>query len=179
MYSGLNREICQQAWRIILPAVQKAAADGVTNKRAGTILVLNPAVTAQDALESWRAHQDDEKLRSTFFTENAPLFKGHIGKEDDNFQYTWIAIAKAMVSVRTGLPSRQVQQEAPHLYFEGDTKLGGSVVRNGLVVAFSGIQAVFDEMIAGWMADTIIALCRNEMTKPEGVMASDSSYIGR
>ena len=81
------------------------------------------------------------------------------------------------MSRHTGLPSRQVQQESPHLYRHGDTKWGGSVVRNGLIVAFSGVQAVFDEMIAGWMADAIIALCRNDMTKPDGIMASDSSFV--
>jgi hypothetical protein len=162
MHTGLlTTEICEQAWGMILPAVETTAEAEITNKFAGTIFVLNPTIlfAGQDALPT-----------------NAVLYSEIVGETEDE-KYTGIAEDKAYVSWKTGLPSRIVQQQAPHLLATGMTKWGGSVVRDGLVVAFSGVQAVFDEMISGWMADTIIALCRHEMTKPGGVMASDSAII--
>ena len=46
------------------------------------------------------------------------------------------------------------------------TQWGGSIVRDGLICAFSGVQPIFDEMIAGWMADAVIACCRHAMPAP-------------
>ena len=154
MFTGIDREICQRAWSIVLPSVWAARDDGVTNKHAGTIIVLDPST-------------------------GEVLFQARVTMDHPEAEkYDEIALAKADLSWRNKRPSREIQQAAPHLYVAGDTKWGGSVVRDGLVVAFSGVQAVFDEMIAGWVADAIIAICRDAMTKADGVMASDSSYIG-
>lgn len=154
MFTGLNEHICATAWETILPAVEAAASNGTTNKLAGCIVVL-------DLKQDYR------------------LFSRTIGEPEDNEKYIAIATAKAHISQKTGLPSSRVQQEFPYLYEAGDTKWGGSVVApGGLVVAFSGVQAVFDEMIAEWMASAIRALCRWEMTKPDGVMSTDSSFLG-
>ncbi len=154
MYAGLTEEICTAAWDIVLTTVEYAYERGITNKLAGTIVVLDPYT-------------------------GTVLFKCRVDQNHpDAEKYDEIALAKAQVSWETGLPSRQVQQEAPHLYRPGMTKWGGSVIENKLVVAFSGVQAVFDEAIAASMLAWIIALCRHEMTKEGGVMASDSSFIG-
>jgi len=162
MYAGLTREICATAWKLIAPGISTAAQMGITNKHKGTIFVLDPT----------QPYAGQERLPS-----RAVLYAEAVCEEGNN-KYANIAEAKAYLSWRTGLPSRVVQQQAPHLYVAGMTKWGGSVVRDGLVVAFSGVQAVFDEMISGWMADAIIALCRDEMTRPDGVMASSSSFVG-
>ncbi len=150
MFAGLSYEICAAAWNVIIAA----NIDGVTNKQAGTIVVLYP-------------HTGDVAFMSRL-NYNHP----------DAEKYDRIAVAKAVVSKKTGLPSRQVQQEAPHLYLPGMTKWGGAVIRNGLVVAFSGVQAVYDEAIAWSMLAWVEAMCRNEMTRPGGVMASDDSFLG-
>ena len=154
MYAWLTEEICAAAWRIVLPMVEQAWGTAITNKLAGTIVVLDPY--NGQVLFQCRVrvdHRDAEK-------------------------YDQIALAKATVSWETGLPSRQVQQDAPHLFLPGMTKWGGSAIEHKLVVAFSGVQAVYDEAIAASMLAWIIALCRHEMTKEGGVMASDSSFIG-
>jgi hypothetical protein len=70
-----------------------------------------------------------------------------------------------------------VQQNAPHLYQPGWTKWGGSAVEYKLVVAFSGVEAVFDEAISWSMMAWLLAMCRHEMTKPDGVMASDNAFL--
>ena len=49
----------------------------------------------------------------------------------------------------------------PHLLFTGDTPYWGGVRRGGIVVTCSGIQPWFDRMIAGMVADMIIALAYN------------------
>lgn len=161
-FTGINQDICARAWDMIQPAIAHGADQGVLNKFAGTIVVLNP-------------HMDLKQFLGSNDPAADVLFMDTLNEEAvDKLKYTTIALAKAAVSAKTGQPSRIVQQEMPHLYQEGDTKWGGSVVRNGLIVSFSGVQAVFDEMVAGWMADAIIALCRHEMT---GVMANDSSFL--
>jgi hypothetical protein len=160
MYRGLSEADCQVAWDMILPAVERAAEQHVTDAYRGTVVVLDPTAPYSPGA--------------------APLpviFEASLHGQASAI-YREFATAKAAVSWRTGLSSRDVQQTSPHLYRRGDIKWGGSVVRDGLVVAFSGVQSAFDEMISGWMADALIGLCRDAMTKPEGAMASDSSYLG-
>ncbi len=153
MYSGLNRDICKSAWDICRPALVASAQRSITNKLAGTIVVLSPITGELLFSESVNTTHPDKK------------------------KYDEIALAKAQVSWATGLTSRQVQQYAPHLYQPGMTKWGGAVIENKLVVAFNGVQAVFDEAIAWMVLNWVLAICQNEMTKPGGVMASGSSFI--
>ena len=151
MFTGITTEICQQAWEIITPSLAAASKDGVTNNHAGTVIVLDP--------------QTEEVI-----------FSAVIDSEHEKaLMYSEIAKAKAEVSRRTGMPSSLVQTQDPDLYVEGDTNWGGSTVdEGGLVVAFSGVQAVFDEMIAEWMASAIRAICRDQMTE---VMVADGSFL--
>ena len=153
MYTGLTSEICKVAWEISLEAVEKAAHKGVINKWAGTLIVLNP----HDGEVLFRAQVNPQHPMADMYDE--------------------IALAKARVSWETGLPSRQVQLDAPHLYRPGMTKWGGAVVKNGLVVSFSGVQAVFDEATSWTVLNWILALCQYEMVRPGGVMDGESSYI--
>ena len=46
----------------------------------------------------------------------------------------------------------------PHLLFTGDTIYWGGVKRYGIVVTCSGFQPYFDKMVAGMIADLVIAL---------------------
>lgn len=157
-FTGLTNKICRTAWSITEQSVNQAAGMGITNKMAGTIVVCFPRTSPSDEFDM------------VFIVDVDP-------RHPDKDKYAKIAAAKAEVSWKTGLPSRKVQQDAPFLYEEGMTKWGGSVIENGLIVAFSGVQAVFDEAIAGTMLRWIVALCQNEMTKPDGVMVSESSFI--
>ena len=159
MYKGLNENLCQLAWELVKPLVIKAAGNSIIKRRAGTIVVCRPGQSPGDQLEVLFMAQVDS---------NYP----------DAAEYSEIALAKARVSLRTGLPSRTVQQDAPHLYESGMTKWGGSVIENGLIVAFSGVEAIFDEAIASTMLRWVVTLCQHEMTRPHGVMSKDTSYIG-
>lgn len=168
MSALVTRELCVKAWEVVQPLIASAHAEGVINKRAGTIVVLDPTLDYAPSLR----------------ISSVAIFMDHVDQTYMDWQkYREIAEAKAMLSFRTGLSSRDVQQLAPHLYKEpindekGDVKWGGSVVRDGLVVAFSGVQAEYDEWISGVMADLLIAMCRRQMTAPDGYMAADSSFI--
>lgn len=160
MFTGIDEDICAYAWELLQPSIKNLAEFGVTNKHAGVVIVLDPDEPYSDSI-------------------GIPILFGDSVSDQDYEKYNEIACAKALVSWRTGLPSSLVQTEFPYLYREGDTKWGGSTVdAGGLVVAFSGVQAVYDELISEWMASTIRALCRNEMTRPGGVMEHDSSFLG-
>lgn len=160
-FKGLDKAICEKAWRITLKAVEEAYQNGVTNKYAGSLCVCYA-----------RTNDHEEFADSIVFDDD--IVSGHPNAEF----YAGYAFRKAKVSWQTGLPSRVVQQEAPFLYTPGMIKWGGSVVQNGLIVAFSGVQAVHDEAIANTMLGWIVSICRDEMTKPDGVMESESPFVG-
>lgn len=162
MYEGLTYEICERAWGIVSASVEAAHSDNVINKNAGTIVVCYPRTLTRMSNNRF----------DLVFRQDIDLAHPNADK------FIRIATQKARVSWETGMPSRKVQQDAPHLYEGGMTKWGGSVIENGLVVAFSGVQAIFDEAIAGTMLRWVVALCQDEMTREGGVMDMDTSYIG-
>ncbi|HEU0266465.1 MAG TPA: hypothetical protein VFQ70_02465 [Candidatus Saccharimonadaceae bacterium] len=153
MFTGLTADICRTAWHIVEAAARQAALDEVTDKSAGSIVVLSPV----DGSLLFTASIDENNAKAA--------------------KYAEFAHAKADVCWKTGKPSHVVQQSAPHLYQPGMVKWGGGVVKDGLVVAFSGVQAVFDKTIAWNMLNWIIAICQDEMTKPGGVMESEDDFI--
>lgn len=55
----------------------------------------------------------------------------------------------------------------PHLLFSGDTVYWGGVKRRGIVVTCSGVQPWFDKMIAGMVADAIVALAHDSYENDE------------
>lgn len=163
----LDRDVCAAAWALVQPTVAAAARSGVTERLAGTVLVVPVPVRSQDV------RTVDDVRRYT-------LFQGYVegaAQDPDDAEYTAYALAKALTSVRTTLPSRQVQQESPHLLEPGMTKWGGSAVRVGLVAAFSGVQSIYDEMFAEMMLSAIVALCRDEVTRPGGLMDTGPDFL--
>lgn len=140
---------------IIRPAIGITHGKDITTKLAGAFVVLDPRT-------------------------GEVLFEADIDPNHEKAQqYRVVARGKADMSWVTGLPSREVQQSDPFIYEVGDIKWGGAVVRGlgqrKLVVAFSGVQAAFDEMFAGWLADTLVALCRYEMETV--VMKGDDAVV--
>ncbi len=152
MFTGINATICAQAWDIIVPAIEKAAQVEVTNGLRGTIMVIDPNSSTHDV-----------------------LFVAHVGDEDPEFLQN--VKGKVAVTLRTGLDSARVRQDFPHLYKEGDIKYPGAIIRDGLVVAFSGVQGEFDEMICEWMVSAIRAISRDLMLRPGGAADSEGAYL--
>jgi len=81
--------------------------------------------------------------------------------------YPGHATAKEAISQRTGKSTREVQLMHPEMLEAGDTVYYGSVVSpdGSIVVAFSGVEAWFDEMFASWVLTAILALIQHELER--------------
>jgi hypothetical protein len=95
-----------------------------------------------------------------------------------DWQYPFDAIAegKFNITVRTGLPSREVQFLHPELIEADDVIYYGSAIVGNIVVAYSGIQAYFDEVIAYAVAYMLRALVQNELETRK--QAGGDTYSG-
>lgn len=153
MFTGLDREICAQAWDVIVPAIEKAAEVGLSNGLRGSLIVLDPA-------------NPDPKN---------PLFTAHVGEFDQEFLTN--VEGKVAVTIRTGLDSSRVRQDFPYLYKAGDIKYPGAIIREGLIVSFSGVQGDYDEMICEWMVAAIRAICRQGFSGKGGANDQPGAYL--
>ena len=153
MYTGLTKEICAQAWEIVLPAVEAAHKAGVTNGFTGTIVVVDPTSATGEI-----------------------LFTGIVGDTEDADTMKF-APAKTAVTFRTKMDSNLVGLTAPHLYAPGDIKYPGAVLNHGIIAAFSGVEGYHDEMIAEWMISAIRGICREEMLNAGGPMNAADPFL--
>src|SRR5690554_2171806 len=153
MFPGVTQETCALAWSIIEPAIEQAYTAGLTNGLRGTVMVLDPA-------------QPDAKK---------PVFVAHVGEFDQEFLTN--VEGKVAVTIRTGLDSSRVRQDFPHLYRAGDIKYPGAIIREGLIVAFSGVQGDFDEMICEWMVAALRAIGRDRFSRPGGADQAEGAYL--
>ena len=132
-----GEELVEKAVDSVLPAVYAMMASGRLKRHNLHIVVLNPLV------QPWNG---------TF--EEAILFEKSLGNP-----YSWehpydkIARSKAEISWHTSLPSQMVQLRMPQHLVAGNTVYWGSAVLDGIIVAASGVQPWFDQMIAGWIAE--------------------------
>lgn len=154
MFTGITREICEQAWALVEPAVARAAQLGVISGYRGTLVVLDPVA-------------DDGSI----------LFVAHAGDVSDRtLEY---ATAKARLVQRTRRDTSTLRDSAPHLYARDDIKWPGGIIREGLIVAFSGVQGEMDEMISEWFAATVRGICRVAFKGDGGGDAQPTPYLGR
>jgi hypothetical protein len=131
----------------VLPGIERAMSEGHVNRKHLHVVVLNPCVP---------------------FVEGADLpilFEYSIGKRSDwerwNGQtFDDFARAKAKLSWRTGLPSREVVLNQPHLLRPRDPRLWGSSVFGGVVSAASGAQPFFDEMFSDMTSAAMVGEAR-------------------
>ncbi|WP_062522804.1 hypothetical protein [Demequina silvatica] len=152
MFTGLTPEICSQAWELITPAIERAAAAGVIRDAVGDLVVMDPA------------------------RPGTILWTGSLGDtEDKTYGY---AVAKAKVAERTGLDTSRVRMDQPHLYTAGDIVYPGGVVRHGMVAAFSGVEGEADEMIAEWFIAAVRGIARLAFVSPHGPDATGTRYLG-
>jgi hypothetical protein len=149
----LTRSVVERAVALIQPGVEALIK---SEKRSVLyIVVLDPAAAAKTV-----------------------LWEGPIGDPDrKNWQrdYAHFAHSKADLTHRTGLPAHLILRNAPHLYQEGDFKFGGSDIRNGIIVAASGLDWHLDYAVSG----AIAALCHGFILgSSEKEYARDTHFIG-
>lgn len=89
----------------------------------------------------------------------------HNRKENWAHPYDEIARRKAKMCQRTGKPSGEVLTRTPWLLKAGDPPFAGGIIEDGLVVAVSGLQSHFDEMLAWMIFNAIAALCTDAIVR--------------
>ena len=154
----LDEKRAGQAVNMALPAIEAVMQQlGRPNLH---IVVLNPGLPRE----------------SVYDLTDAILYERSLGDRSSwPHDYDVIARSKAEVALRTGMPAHLVQQRAPFLYTEGNTRHGGSVVFEGLVVACSGVPWYFDQMFSYWISAASQALCIQAM---EPILQSDTDFLG-
>lgn len=172
VFAGIDELSCPYAFNhFVRPMIHSAAEEKVINKLAGCLVVLKPGIPYEP---KYRNAIDDGSF------DDLVLWQYHFGDEAeyDIVKYINIARAKAFASYLTGLPSHQVQQVMPALYLTGMTKWGGSAVSGigpvRLIVAFSGVEWYYDQMISEMMISALQAVCHDQM---ETVMASSEAMV--
>jgi len=105
------------------------------------------------------------------------LYEGYFGEDPSKWEHDYgkFARAKARACQRTGMVGRTFLRDAPWLVKPSDTWYPGGVFENGLVVAASGPQDHFDEMISWMILAAIQGLCRDEMSK---IKDDDPGFFG-
>lgn len=88
------------------------------------------------------------------------LHEQSVGEKDEwEYPFDEIARCKALQLWQGRNNDGQTDSNA-HLLFPNDTPYWGGVYRHGFVVAFSGVQPWFDQMISGMTADMLKAVGR-------------------
>ncbi len=141
-----DRQSARDAIQFARPLLESA----LSNPRVGLSGVLHIVV------------MDPTRLVGRCTFEEAILLECSFGKDRSAWDadYAGFARAKARLSWQTQRDSAAVQAHAPHLLARGDTTLWGSVALDGIVVAISGLEPMYDEALSG-----VIAMCLRGVAK--------------
>ena len=149
----LTKDIFTQAVEIVTPSIEKMISLGIIHK--SDIYISAPDPTKPYGNCSYADYADIELFYTSF---GSPKIKTLA-----------VARSKAEVVWRTGYDSLYVQQFMPHLLMKGDTKWGGGIVLNGIIVAVSGLEEYYDIFVARSIAAACHALIARDMRE---IMAS-------
>lgn len=142
MFNGITTDICAKAWDLVHAGFQRGVDAGLINAYTGGIAVLNPADP-----------------------EGEPLFTAGVGDEQGKF--IGYATSKCRLAWRERMDTSAILKDHPHLYREGDLHWPGGIYRHGLVVAYSGVQGEYDDMISEWMVAAIRAISQLDFKAAE------------
>ena len=136
----LTKTLVEEAVRLVTPAIHEIIKLD-SNRNVIYIAVFGPLADNQEQ----------------------PIWQGAVGEQNKDKwakDYSEFALAKATVTLQTGLPSHIVQHEFAHLYVEGDFKFGGSEIRKGIIVGASGLAWRRDYAVSAMLAAVIDALVK-------------------
>ncbi|HVV15077.1 MAG TPA: hypothetical protein VHD55_01590 [Candidatus Paceibacterota bacterium] len=148
MQGILTANTVARAFEFVRPCIELTLRSGVTRRR--DLVVVANAVEIINPMTEGKSFEDNCYLVHEF---------------GDPAKYEWpykkIALSKAEISVRTGLPTTKV---APQYLLDDDTVNSGSAVIDGIVVACSGVEGFYDEMFSYWLAAAIQAEAKRYFT---------------
>lgn len=171
-FAGLTAAHCAAALDLVSPSIEEILGR-VAKRYAGNLVVGNPSTPREPKYKKWSVDPDDP-------FEELVLFEtqwGDVSRWTAPFRE--VSRSKLFASWKLQMATRRMQVEAPWAYEEGWTKWPGSIWLPGnLVIAFSGVEDYFDEMICMLMHAGIWGVCMREMHGPDGVMAnSDITFL--
>jgi hypothetical protein len=139
----IDQEAARQAVAVLLPSIEAAIRQPqVSGLGVLHLVVLNPAVRAAEA-------SFDEAL----------LHEQSVGDRAKwDVDYAAYARAKARLSWRHGMDSRRLQLLEPHRLAGDESQVWGGVWLDGIVVAASGAQPIWDEAFALGVAGALRSL---------------------
>lgn len=158
--------LVKEAIQLVVPAIDFGIKTELFKRPDFHVVVVNPVISAQQ----YATQQDWEDAGGILYEESFGSLK------DCRSKYAPIARSKAWLSARWGMSTHKLQALHPHLLQGGDTVYGGSAARYGLVVAVSGLQAHFDQFVAGCILEAIYALCLDAREK--GALG-DGDFVGK
>ncbi len=143
MQGILTAGLVSRAYEVVRPAIEAVLKSGVTDGKDVVIVV-----TATKDINPYSV----EKLSS--FADACYLVDAIGDPANSKYPITRIALSKAEISARTGLPTAKVP---PQYLLDEDTLYYGSAVLDGIVVACSGVEPYYDEMFSYWIAAAVQA----------------------
>jgi hypothetical protein len=177
VFTGLTTEMCDNAFDITRAGFDRARQLEVVNKDAGTLVVINPFATPSNNDPSKVSL--DEVAQATLFGRS---INPHHEKAD---LYLQIALTKARELwvlrqlLGPDFTLRNVQTKYPHLYRASMVKYRGGICAGGVPIAFSGVQADYDEAFSRTFSAWMMAQCQDAVLGTDGVLADDGiDYIG-
>ncbi len=126
----MTKALVEEALAEAIPIVERMIESGTTEGRTG--------------LQVFVADRTNGRILTARF----------IGESDREKFFASVAASKLDISLRTGRNTYDVRLCERD---EGETRYYGSVVLGNIVVAASGFQAYYDEMVCGILAHTIQA----------------------
>jgi hypothetical protein len=161
----LTKTLVADAIDMVLPVIELCQQNGVFKRKDLHIVVSVPGIPPGSlSREEWM--------------KKGILFEHSIG-DSSMWEYPYDAIArsKCYLSWCHGMPTQILQTRAPWCLDEGDTIYYGSAVSDGLVVAVSGVQPYYDQMISEMVLSACRALCIDAYT----ALVADSSvqFVGK
>lgn len=156
----LTRDIAEFAVSLVLDgAMHNSQMDGIINGHMCYVVILVPSV------------QDKHQVDDLNWLDNpiSPLCLYEVGigeRTQWTYEFDRIARNKALQLWRAESTEGNTDP-MPHLLFSNDTPFWGGVKRHGIVVAVSGVQSFFDEMLSGMIADAIRGLAKFQFENSE------------
>lgn len=160
----LTEKLADKAIDMILPAITALMKNG-TFKRSDLHIVVGYPGIPPGSMD-----------KATWMAKGI-LWEHSIGDNDKwAAPFQDIARSKAELTWRHGMSTRLLQARKPYLLVPGDTIYFGSATideQGDLVVAASGVQPWYDEMISRWMLAALIGCCHNELQR----LAADNNHF--
>lgn len=143
-----HKKLAERAYEIIKPSIEKLLKEEAKREDMH-IVVMNPT------MKPWEATFEEAILLEISVTDR---------NKWEN-PYDEMALGKAKQAWRDGRSNVEKHLMSPATLKDGDVAFYGSFEYQGVIVAASGVEGWFDQLVSGWMALTIQQLAMDYYQK--------------